>query len=88
MVDVIVFGPNLSFIAQEYKPMELTQNYIEKSGTDAVRALRILKLENGLPFMINDPELPSNQCYLEYPDGKIILVILVQHARILHLFVS
>jgi hypothetical protein len=61
--------------------MELTQNHIEKSGTDAVRALRIRKLGKGLPFMINDSELPSNQCYLEYPDGKIILVKLVQHAR-------
>jgi len=61
--------------------MELTQSYTEKNGTDAVRALRIRKLGKGLPFMINDPELPSNQCYLEYPDGKIILVTLVQHAR-------
>jgi hypothetical protein len=68
--------------------VELTQNHIEKSATDAVRALRIRKLGNGLPFMINDAELPSNKCYLEYPDGKIILVALVQHARDFSLFVS
>jgi len=61
--------------------MELNQNYIEKSGTDAVRALRIRKLGNGLSFMINDPELPSNQYHLEYPDGKIIFVALLQHGK-------
>jgi len=50
--------------------MELIQSHSEKTGTDAVRALRIQKLK-----------LPSNHCYLEYPDGKIILVTLVRHTR-------
>ena len=49
---------------------------LEKSGTDAVRKLRLEKLRKGLPFMINSNELPLGQCYLEYPDGKITLVFL------------
>jgi len=28
----------------------------------------------GLPFMINSHLLPSDQCYLEYPDGIIKIV--------------
>lgn len=34
------------------------------------------KLSKGLPFMINSTELPSGQCWLEYPDGHIQLVTL------------
>jgi hypothetical protein len=45
-----------------------------KSGSDAVKMLRNDKLRKGMPFMINAKELPGNQCYLEYPDGKILLV--------------
>lgn len=49
----------------------LTLQNIEKKGTEAVKRLRIQKLEKGLPFIINSKELPSNQCYLEYPGGTI-----------------
>ena len=49
---------------------------LEKTGSDAVRKLRLEKLAKGLPFMINSKELPSSQCYLEYPSGKITLVLL------------
>jgi len=54
---------------------------IEKIGNDAVQELRLQKLRNGYPFMINCNELESNQCYLEYPDGKILLVFLKKGAR-------
>ncbi len=47
---------------------------LEKLGTNAVKKLRFSKFDKGLPFMINSQELPSNQCYLEYANGKIILV--------------
>jgi len=47
---------------------------LEQAGTEAVRMLRINKLRKGMPFMINAKELPGNQCYLEFPDGKILLV--------------
>ena len=49
---------------------------LEKSGTQAVKNLRKSKLKNGQPFMINSNALPSGQCYLEYPDGSIVLVTL------------
>jgi len=49
---------------------------LERSGNDAVKQLRKAKHDKGFPFMINSKQLPSNQCYLEYPDGRIMLVIL------------
>ena len=49
---------------------------LEKSGIQAIKKLRESKLKNGFPFMINSKELPSNQCYLEYPNGSIFLVAL------------
>ena len=49
---------------------------LEKSGLEAVMMLRKSKLSKGLPFMINSNTLPSGQCYLEYPNGLIVLVAL------------
>lgn len=46
---------------------------LEKLGIQAVRTLRRSKLNRGQPFMINSPALPSDQCYLEYPDGSFKL---------------
>lgn len=60
--------------------MIILQN-IERRGTAAVKRLRGQKLAAGLPFMINSKELPSGQCYLEYPDGPIQLVALSKGAR-------
>lgn len=54
---------------------------IEKIGNEAVQELRLEKLRSGHPFMINSKELESNQCYLEYPDGRILLVFLKNAAR-------
>jgi hypothetical protein len=54
---------------------------IENKGTEAVRKLRLQKLRNGQPFMINSKELLSNQCYLEYPDGSIKLATLKKSSR-------
>jgi hypothetical protein len=54
---------------------------IEKKGTEAVQELRLQKLRDGHPFMINSKELKSDQCYLEYPDGTIQLVFLKNAAR-------
>lgn len=51
----------------------IDQNKIEQLGTRAVKKLRLTKLKNGKPFMINVRSLPSRQCYLEYPGGRIIL---------------
>ncbi len=45
-----------------------------KSGTVAVRALRLKRLENGLPFMINVKGMEEKLCYIEYPNGNIHLV--------------
>ena len=54
---------------------------IGKKGTEAVKKLRLQKLINGHPFMINSNDLISNQCYLEYPDGSIKLVTIKKNAR-------
>lgn len=39
-----------------------------------VKKLRVQKLRAGQPFMINTKELSTTECYLEYPDGSIVLV--------------
>jgi hypothetical protein len=49
---------------------------MEGRASTAVKVLRKQKLMNGFHFMINCNELPSNQCYLEYPNGSIQLVCL------------
>lgn len=52
-----------------------------KIGTDAVKELRLEKLRNGHPFMINSRDLEPRQCYLEFPDGVIQLAYLEKNAR-------
>lgn len=47
--------------------------HYEKAANLAIRKLRETKLRNGHPFMINTSELPSNEFYLEHPDGSINL---------------
>ena len=54
---------------------------IEVIGTNAVKKLREKKLQNGLPFMINSKSLPSNQCYLEYPNGTIVIAQIFSSER-------
>ena len=54
---------------------------IEQIGSEAVKKLRLQKLRNGNPFMINSKELPTDQCYLEFPDGSIKLVQLKNSAK-------
>ena len=54
---------------------------IEVIGANAVRKLRENKLQNGLPFMINSKFLPSNQAYLEYPNGSIAIVQIYKSAQ-------
>lgn len=54
---------------------------IGKIGNEAVQKLRMQKFVNGRPFMINSKDLETNQCYLEYPDGKIQLVFLKNAAK-------
>jgi len=51
---------------------------LENSGIQAVKLLRKRKHTMGLPFMINTKELPSTQCYLEYPDGRIKLATIAE----------
>ena len=50
---------------------------LEDIATKAVHRLRTKTLTSGQPFMINLKSLPSNQCYLEYPDHTIRLVTFV-----------
>lgn len=40
-------------------------------GHSTILKVRLNKLKRGKPFMINTPDLPSYQCYMEYPDGAI-----------------
>jgi len=54
---------------------------IGKLGTEAVQKLRLQKLRSGYPFMINSKDLKPYQCYLEYPDGSIQLVLLKSGAK-------
>jgi hypothetical protein len=54
---------------------------LELLGTNAVKKLRVSKLRDGNPFMINIKTLPSNQAYLEYPNGKVILVTYSSKSR-------
>jgi hypothetical protein len=54
---------------------------LQNTGTEAIKKMRLDKLRNGIPFMINSKELPSNQAYLEYPDGGIVLVMLAKGSR-------
>lgn len=54
---------------------------MERKGNEAIRKLRLTKLSNGQPFMINTNELPGYQCYLEYPDGSIELVEITKESR-------
>lgn len=53
---------------------------LEEAGTKAVRELRIKTLVSGRPFMINSNELPTGQCYYEYPCGSIHLVRLCRES--------
>jgi hypothetical protein len=54
---------------------------IELIGSNAVKKLRENKLQKGLPFMINSKNLPSNQAYLEYPNGSIAIVQIYKSAQ-------
>ncbi|WP_217606625.1 hypothetical protein [Chitinophaga sp. GbtcB8] len=55
---------------------------LQRKGNNAVKKLRKAKFDKGLPFMIISNDLPSTQCYLEYADGRILLVgILSTSAR-------
>lgn len=46
---------------------------LEQIGLNAILKVRLNKLRRGKPFMINSPDLPSYQCYMEYADGKITI---------------
>lgn len=54
---------------------------LEQVGNKAVDKLRLQKLNNGIPFMINSDELKVNECYLEYPDGHVSIVTLAANLR-------
>lgn len=44
-----------------------------KTAQKEIKALRRKRLSDGLTFMINSDSLPSGQCYLEYPNGLIVI---------------
>ncbi|AQW96037.1 hypothetical protein HZQ19_08465 [Elizabethkingia anophelis] len=52
-----------------------------KKNDSVVRKLRASKLKSGLPFMIHVKELPSNQCYYEYPDGSVKLITVTNSSK-------
>ena len=54
---------------------------IERIGIEAVKNLRLKRLRQGNFFMINLNSLPSDQCYLEYPDGIIKLALYESGAK-------
>lgn len=47
---------------------------MKQTGNAAVRRLRKQKFAKGLPFMINSRDLPQNESYLEYPDGRMVII--------------
>lgn len=47
---------------------------LELLATNAIKKLRVKKLREGNPFMIHIKTLPSDQAYLEYPNGKVVHV--------------
>jgi hypothetical protein len=51
---------------------------LEGIATKAVHRLRTETLTSGQPFMINVKGLPPGQCYLEFPDKNIQLVVFVK----------
>jgi hypothetical protein len=55
--------------------------YVGWGGTEAVKRLRVAKLRSGFPFMINSRELPAGHCYLEYPNGTIVLATLSKSSQ-------
>jgi hypothetical protein len=57
------------------------QSYINEKGSEAVKQLRLKKLQNGQPFLIYSADLPKDQCYLEYPDGSIKLASFTKGAH-------
>ena len=54
----------------------MTRKKLEQSGMLALQMLRKTNLGQGHSFMINSGELPSNQSYMEYPDGTMQLVVM------------
>ena len=54
---------------------------LENIGTAAVMQLRRDKLAAGKSFMINAPNLPAKQSYMEYPDGSINIVTIAPDER-------
>ena len=60
--------------------MSRLQN-IDQNGANAVQRLRRQKLSGGFAFMVYSKDLPTNQCYLEYPDGLIRIVTTSKNNR-------
>ncbi len=52
-----------------------------KTAFNPVRKLRISKLRNGNSFLIYSPSLPVRHAYLEFPDGRIVLVTMKRGDR-------
>jgi hypothetical protein len=63
-----------SYLIRICKHIEMTNvQELELIGRNAIMKIRLNKLNRGKPFMINSPDLPSYQCYMEYADGKITI---------------
>ena len=58
-----------------------TSREFERIGIEAIKKLRRNRLSQGNYFMINLNSLPSDQCYLEYPDGIIKLAVYESDAK-------
>jgi hypothetical protein len=60
--------------------MNNIQSLVDISN-QVVRKHREQKLNSGKPFMINTPDLPDKQSYLEYPNHSIKLVKLSANGK-------
>lgn len=44
-----------------------------KPANKEIKELRKRRLKQGSTFMINSESLPIGQCYIEFPDGSIVI---------------
>lgn len=72
----IRIGAAIFIIFKLFNTQSMILKKIQSLGNEALGRLRAEKLRNGLSFMINSHSLEPDQCYLEQPDGIILLVSL------------
>jgi hypothetical protein len=74
---MVVWHKRKAFPKFGYLPIQssmYSRSQVERNANEAMKQLRLQKLSNGMPFMINAGGLEPGECFLEFPDGKIALV--------------